>query len=104
VWLEATMSEEEQGSILGAIEQAAGSAVDAAGKLGLAAGEASLGASEYGLAGGEHLLATGAEFVGALETRDALDQKGWNSLDAGDEMFSQAGDLAKEAGEDVWGR
>ncbi len=76
-------------------------AVDGVEHVGEAAWDTAAGVGQFGAATAEHLAATGAELVGAQDTRDTLDNMAVDTRDASYQSFGQAADNLGDAASDV---
>jgi hypothetical protein len=97
------MTEEESSSVFGAIGEAAEAAWDAQMNVAGAVGDAALGGAEFGAGVGAHALATGAELVGAVDTRDALDGMSSDLLGTAYDSWESAGEKVADAYTDIVG-
>jgi hypothetical protein len=97
------MSDEEQGSVLGGIAEAAGAAWDAGGDVSQAVADVTIGTGEFWAGATEKVAAAGAELVGANETRDDLDRMARESAIASVDSYAQAGQDLSNASSEVLG-
>jgi len=97
------MGDEESGSVFGGFSEMIESGVDAVVDVAQAGADVAIGAGHFAAAVGEHLAATGAELVGATETRDYLDDAMLNQRDASYDSFREAGSELSDAYTEVVG-
>jgi hypothetical protein len=97
------MGDEESGSVFGGFSEMVESGFDAAMNVAEAGADVAIGTGHFAAAVGEHLAATGAELVGAQETRDYLDDAAIDQRDASYDSFGDAGTNLSEAYTDVVG-
>ena len=97
------MTEEESGSVLGGLSEAAEAAWDAAGNATVAAGESVAAAGLTMDIGFERMAAGAAYAVGAYDTAGAIDASTADQADVVTETFSDAGDRLSEAWTDIVG-
>jgi hypothetical protein len=90
-------------SVAGGLGQAAQAGWNAAKDYGSELLHTAEGVGQYGVATGAHLLATGAELVGAQDTRDQLDDAAIDHRDQAYSDFKQAGDDALNVTHDLFG-
>ena len=95
--------EEEGGSILGGLAEAAESYVDAAGSVAGAAVDGYQAYVEGVVGGAAHVEAGLLRAVGADGLADDIQSGADNIQDYASENLSEAGSELSQAGEDVWG-
>jgi hypothetical protein len=90
-------------SVAGGLAEAAQAGWNAAGDFGSGLLHTAEGVGQFGAAVGDHLLATGAELVGAQDTRDQLDNAAVDHREQAYSDFKQAGDDAANFSHDLLG-
>jgi hypothetical protein len=97
------MTEEDSGSVLGGIEEVAGSAWNAAGHLAEAEVETAAGIGNFWAGAADNVVSGVAHMTGATETQAEYDQATDDRARAYEDSMSNAGEAVEKAWTDIVG-